>query len=101
MAAAQLWWLYLLATTSHTIYTGITTHPARRWAQHQGKKAGGAKYLKAHHPQQMLLLLPVGSHATAAKLEALIKQLSRKQKQHLVKQMARQSKKYLRQWDLA
>ena len=98
--ATKLWWIYLIQTTQQTIYTGITTNPARRWAQHQGKIKGGAKYLRAHYPQKMIFLLPVVSHAWAAKLEWSIKQMSHQQKKSLVKLMAPAVGPYLKQWEL-
>ena len=100
MNVNRIWWIYLIQTTTQTIYTGITTNPVRRLAQHQGKKRGGAKYLKAHPAQKMILLLPLGDHSLAAKYEALVKKLSHGQKQKLCAQLAGQSKKYLRQWKI-
>ena len=96
----KMWWLYLIQTCQKTIYTGISTNPARRWQQHQGKKSGGAKYLKAHRPHKIILLLPVGERRLAAQLEAQLKKLSHSQKKVLAAQMAAQSKKYFKQWQL-
>ena len=91
----------MIETTAQTIYTGISTNPARRWLQHQGHQAGEAKYLQAYPPQKIILLLPLGDHAAAAKMEALLKKLSHQQKKNLAKMMAAQSRPYLKQWKLA
>ena len=39
-----MFYTYLLRCEDHSLYAGITTDPARRFAQHCGKLSGGAKY---------------------------------------------------------
>ena len=48
-----MFYTYLLRCEDHSLYAGITTDPARRFAQHCGKLSGGAKYTAVHRPVRM------------------------------------------------
>ncbi len=52
MSIERQWYLYLLECTGGSIYTGITTDVARRFAQHQAGK--GAKYTRSRMPLRVL-----------------------------------------------
>ena len=95
------WWVYLIQTTAHTFYAGITTNPARRWRQHCGQLKGGAKYLKAFPPQAMVYLAPQPSHAVAAHIEAQLKKTSHQAKKAWLGKAALASQKYLAQWKIS
>jgi putative endonuclease len=79
---AAVWFLYIIRTDKHSLYTGITTDVARRLYQHQIGK--GAKYLKGHQNLTIVYQLSVGDRSTALKLEYRIKQLTKTQKEKLI-----------------
>ncbi len=95
------WWVYLIQTTAGSFYAGITTNPHRRWRQHCGELRGGAKYLKAFVPQQIVYLAPCRDHALAAAREAQLKQMAHQEKEKIIQQAFVQTQKYLHSWQLA
>lgn len=78
------WYLYLIENKLGQLYTGITTDPARRIAQHRGEKPGGAKALKGKSPLAFRAIFELNSKSDAAKLECHIKKLSRVQKDKII-----------------
>lgn len=78
------WYLYLIECVDGSIYTGITTDIARRYAQHLSGK--GAKYTRAHLPARLLLTLPYPDRSSASKAEHQTKQLTAAQKRELIQQ---------------
>ncbi len=79
------WSLYLVRTRQDTLYAGISTDVAKRFAEHEKGKRG-AKYLRAKGPLQMVYAVEVGSHALAAKAEYRLKRLSKVKKESIVAQ---------------
>lgn len=68
------WYLYLIECADGSIYTGITTDVAARYAAHA---AGlGARYTRSHPPRQLLGVENHPDRSSAAKAEYRIKQLS-------------------------
>ncbi|MFJ4293686.1 GIY-YIG nuclease family protein [Cupriavidus sp. NPDC089707] len=78
MSADGAWYLYLLECTGDSIYTGITTDVARRFAQHLSGK--GAKYTRSRKPIRVMLQLRFESKSEALKAEIEIKRMSSAQK---------------------
>ncbi|MEO3990332.1 GIY-YIG nuclease family protein [Pseudocitrobacter cyperus] len=78
----MLWFLYLIRTADDKLYTGITTDVARRFAQHQSGK--GAKALRGKGELTLAFSGEVGERSLALRLEYRIKQLTKRQKEHLV-----------------
>ena len=78
------WYLYLIENKLGQLYTGITTDPVRRMAQHSGKLKGGAKALKGKAPLTFRLVIEVENRSLASVLEARIKKLSRDQKNAII-----------------
>lgn len=76
------WFTYIIRCTNGTLYTGSTNHLIRRWHQHQ--QGRGAKYLKAHDPEEMVFIESHLNRSEACKREYQIKQLSRKEKEALI-----------------
>lgn len=74
-ATAQHWLVYLLECADGTLYCGITTNMPRRLAQHNGHKAGGARYTRGRRPVILRASLRCASHSHALRLEASIKKL--------------------------
>lgn len=75
---STIWWLYLLECKGGSIYTGITTDVAARYAKHLGGK--GAKYTRANPPVRMLKAVQCADHSTALKAEHATKRMSAAQK---------------------
>ncbi|WP_427307558.1 GIY-YIG nuclease family protein [Cupriavidus sp. H39] len=78
MSADCAWYLYLLECTGDSIYTGITTDVARRFAEHQSGK--GAKYTRSRKPLRVLGQLRFATKSEALKAEIEIKRMSSAQK---------------------
>jgi len=80
--AKRTWWVYVLRCADGTLYTGITTDPARRLGQHNAGTA--AKYTRARRPVQMVFRRRAKDHSAALRRELAIKKLTRAQKEELV-----------------
>ncbi len=70
----RFWYLYLLACADGTTYTGITTDPRRRLAEHNAGRA--ARYTAPAHrrPVRLLGVWRFPDRAAAARAEARFKQ---------------------------
>lgn len=79
-----MWYLYILRCGDDTLYTGITTDVARRFAAHQEGK--GAKYTRGRGPLTLVYQEICGTHSQALKRELEIKALSRQEKLTLLGQ---------------
>ncbi len=78
----RTWWVYLLRCADGTLYTGITTDPARRLEQHNAGTA--AKYTRARRPVRMVFRRRAANHSAALRRELAIKKLTRAQKEELI-----------------
>ncbi|RDK05187.1 GIY-YIG nuclease family protein [Cupriavidus lacunae] len=85
MSADSAWYLYLLECTGDSIYTGITTDVARRFAEHQSGK--GAKYTRSRKPIRVLGQLRFDTKSEALKAEIEIKRMSSMQKRAFCAQL--------------
>ncbi|MBW2185045.1 MAG: GIY-YIG nuclease family protein [Deltaproteobacteria bacterium] len=65
-----------------SLYTGITTDVARRFKQHQS--GVGAKYFRAHKPEQVVYQEMGHDRSSASKREAEIKKLSPVAKRRMI-----------------
>lgn len=74
----KIWYLYLIQCTDGSIYTGITTDVAARYGAHA--RGQGARYTRAHPPQQLLGIEVHPDRSSASKAEYRIKQLSAAEK---------------------
>ena len=74
MKAQKPWYLYLIECLDGSIYTGITTDVAARFAAH--KNGSGARYTRSHPPVKLLGYQIHPDRSTASKAEYQIKQLS-------------------------
>ncbi len=77
------WTVYILRCRDGSLYTGITTDPERRLAEHNSGR-GAARYTRARRPVQMIYTEPAADRAAASRREAAIKRLSRAEKLRLV-----------------
>lgn len=72
------WFLYLIECRDGSIYTGITTDVAARYAAHASGK--GARYTRAHPPARLLASVEYPDHSSALKAEYRIKQMKPQEK---------------------
>lgn len=72
---------YILECSDGTFYTGWTTDPERRVAQHN--KGVGARYTKTRRPVKLVYLEEQPDKVSALKRERAIKALPRKKKMEL------------------
>ena len=77
------WFVYIVQCRDNTLYTGISTDPEARVAEHNtGQNA--AKYTRARRPVSLLYTEPTASRSAALKREIAIKRLSRQAKLALI-----------------
>jgi len=79
------WHLYVVRCQDGSLYTGITTNVARRFAQHQEDKGEGAKYLRGRRPLTLVFQKKLGSRSLALGVESKVKKLSKARKEELIK----------------
>ena len=78
------WHVYVVRTRYGALYTGITTDVARRLAEHEDARPGGAKYLRSKGPLELAYAAKIGTRALALKVERSLKALSKQEKEHIV-----------------
>ena len=79
------WYLYLLRCSDGSLYTGITTNVARRFAEHRENRCIGAKYLRGRRPLTLVFQKKLGSRSLALAVESKVKRLSKKRKEDLIR----------------
>ena len=77
------WYVYMVRASDQSLYTGITTDPKRRLAEHQSGKTG-AKYFRGRGAVAMVYLEASTDRSSASKRESQIKKLSRREKLALI-----------------
>ncbi|MGB5324341.1 MAG: GIY-YIG nuclease family protein [Pseudomonadales bacterium] len=80
----EVWHLYVLRCADGRFYTGISTDPVRRIAEHQAGGTRGAKALRGKGPFRLAFSQIIGSRSDAQRAEFRFKQLSRLQKQAVI-----------------
>ncbi len=83
-AGKAMYCVYILRCRDGSLYTGITTDPARRLREHKGELPGGAAYTRAHPPGGYAAFWTFPDRAAASREEARIKALSRREKESLI-----------------
>ncbi len=79
------WYLYLVRCHDGSLYTGITTNVARRFAEHQENNGAGAKYLRGKGPLMLVFQKKLGSRSLALGVENRVKKLSKVRKEELIR----------------
>jgi putative endonuclease len=79
------WYLYLLRCSDGSLYTGITTNVARRFAEHRENSGTGAKYLRGRRPLMLVFQKKLGSRSLALAVESKVRRLSKKRKEDLIR----------------
>jgi putative endonuclease len=75
-------YVYVLRCADDSLYTGYTTDPERRVAEHDD--GAGAKYTRGRTPVDLVHLEEYDTRSSAMAREHDIKQLSRGEKERLV-----------------
>ena len=78
------WHLYLIRCHDGSLYTGITTDVARRFAEHQENSGAGAKYLRGRGPLVLVFQKKLGGRNLALGVESKVKKLSKARKEVLI-----------------
>lgn len=83
------WFLYIIRAADDSLYTGITTDVARRFAEHSDGGKLAARYLRGRAPLALCFEMEIGSRAQALKAEYRFKQLAKAEKETLLATPAR------------
>jgi putative endonuclease len=75
---------YIIECSDGTYYTGWTTDPPRREAQHNAGR--GARYTRTRRPVKLVYVEELPDRAAAMKRENAIKKLKRARKERLINQ---------------
>ena len=76
------WFVYVARCGDDTLYTGVTTDPARRERAHN--RGLGAAYTRSRRPVRLLHVEPAAGRGAALRRELAIKRMTREQKEALV-----------------
>ena len=77
------WFVYILLCADHSLYTGISPDPQKRFEDH--KKGQGGAYTRSHKPLKLLHAEPFLTKSEALKRELQIKKMPRRIKIRLLK----------------
>lgn len=75
-SAVHNWFVYILRCADGTLYTGVTTDPARRLREHNAGGRLGARYTRARRPLELAHCEVAASRSEACRREAAIKKLT-------------------------
>ncbi|MBW8838268.1 MAG: GIY-YIG nuclease family protein, partial [Gemmatimonadetes bacterium] len=76
------WFVYLARCADGSLYTGVTTDPARRERAHN--RGRGAAYTRSRRPVRLVHLEPARDRGTALRRELAIKRMTRGGKEALM-----------------
>jgi len=83
MEEEKEWWIYIVACSDESLYTGITIDRERRIAEHNDSKKG-AKYTRNRRPVDLVYSEMLPNRSAASKREYEIKKFSRADKLKLI-----------------
>lgn len=76
--------VYILRTSSNTLYTGQTNNLEKRIKEHKNKNSRSAKYLRPFTSFELVLTETYETRKEAMQREAEIKKLTKSQKEELI-----------------
>ena len=79
---AEPWFVYILRCADRTLYTGVTTDPDKRLADHNSGR--GARYTRSRGPVEMVYTEPAADRGAALRRESEIKRMRAADKRRLV-----------------
>jgi putative endonuclease len=71
-------YVYMVECSDGSLYTGYTTDPRRRLAQHNNGSA--SKYTRSRRPVKLVYLDELGARAVALRMELRLKKLKKEEK---------------------
>ncbi|MDO8582934.1 MAG: GIY-YIG nuclease family protein [bacterium] len=77
--------VYILRTSSNTLYTGQTNNLGKRLKEHKNKTSKSSKYMRSFKSFELVYEETAKTLSLALKREMEIKKLSHKQKENLIK----------------
>ena len=80
------WMIYIVKARSGALYTGISTDPLRRFAQHRSGRAG-ARFFRMDPPEAIVYLEAAPDHGHALRREHEIKRMTRRERLALVQSL--------------
>jgi putative endonuclease len=80
------WFVYMARCADGSLYTGITTGPARRIAEHNHSDRLGARYTRSRRPVSLAWCERCDSRADAGRREHYIRNLDKGSKEALVRE---------------
>lgn len=80
--ASGTWYVYMIRCADGSLYTGISTEPERRLAEHSAGR--GARYTRGRGPLSLVYVQAVSDHGGALRREREIKRMDRRTKEGLV-----------------
>lgn len=86
----QAWFVYIIAASDGSLYTGVTTDVARRFREHQCGGRGARYFNAGRRPVALVYREVCDTRASAGRREWAIKKLSRAEKDGLVRGYGRQ-----------
>lgn len=84
MTQSATHYVYILRCSDGSYYCGYTTDIARRLAEHNGERPGGARYTRGRTPVAVVYTESCATQSEAKVREVAIKKLSRSQKTQLI-----------------
>jgi len=79
-----MYYVYILRTSSDTLYIGQTNNLERRLLEHQNKSTKSAKYLKYFSSLSLVYTETFATRAEAMKREIELKKLTKAKKEALI-----------------
>lgn len=79
--------VYILRTSSNTLYTGQTNNLAKRLKQHKNKTSKSAKYMRSFASFELVYRETQSTLSQALKREIELKKMSHAQKKSLINDM--------------
>ncbi len=80
----MLYFVYILRTSSNTLYIGQTNNVIRRIREHQGKNKKSSKYVRSFSSFQLVYTEIHDSRSEAMRRESQLKKLTKAKKEELV-----------------
>ncbi|MCC7546324.1 MAG: GIY-YIG nuclease family protein [Burkholderiales bacterium] len=78
------WWVYIVRCSDGSLYTGIARDVERRLDEHNGSDRLGARYTRARRPVVLVYREGLSTRSQASRREAIIKRMTRVEKERLV-----------------
>ncbi len=83
---SEQWFVYIARCSDNSLYTGIAMDVDRRIDEHNNDDKAGAKYTRARRPIRLVYQEEVASRSEAASREAVLKKLTKREKEALVRE---------------